>query len=89
MSKGAIITLGGVAALAAVLFTSTMNSQKAECFAVVTYQGRTDSATASADTKSEAERQARSTACGTISSGMDGRIACSNTPPVRVSCRQI
>lgn len=87
MSKGSLITLGAAVALGAVLYTSTVSSQKVECFAVVTYEGRTDSATASAADNHEAERQARSTACGTISSGMDGRIACSNTPPVRVNCR--
>ncbi len=89
MSKGSLITLGAAVVLGAVLYTSTVSSQKVECFAVVTYDGRTDSATASAADKGEAERQARTTACGTISSGMDGRIACSNTPPVRVNCRNL
>ena len=59
-----------------VLFTSTMTSQQAECTAVVTFRGATDSATASAATREEAETQARNTACGTISSGMNDRIAC-------------
>ena len=75
--------------MAVVLFTSTMTSQQAECTAVVTFRGATDSATASAATREEAETQARNTACGTISSGMNDRIACSRTPPDRVSCRTL
>jgi hypothetical protein len=89
VSKGSLITLGAAVLLGGVLLSSTLSSQKVECSAVVTYEGRTDSATASAADNHEAERQARTTACGTISSGMDGRIACSNTPPVRVSCRNL
>ena len=89
MSKGGMLTVGAALALGVALYTSTMSSQKVECFAVVTYEGRTDSATASAADRGEAERQARTTACGTISSGMDGRIACSNTPPARVRCREL
>lgn len=89
MSKGSLITLGGLAVLAAVLVTNTLSSQKVECSAVVTFQGRTDSAVASAASRGEAEQQARTTACGTISSGMNDRIACTNTPPVRVQCRDL
>lgn len=89
MSKGAIMTVVAAVALVAILLSTTLNSQKVECSAVVTYEGRTDSATASAADRTEAERQARTTACGTISSGMDGRIACSNTPPARVTCRDL
>ena len=89
MKKGGLLTVGVDVALGVALYTSTMSSQKVECFVVVTYQGRTDSATASAADRGEAERQARTTACGTISSGMDGRIACSNTPPARVRCRDL
>lgn len=89
MSKGGKLTAGAAVALAIALYASTMSSQKVECSAVVTYEGRTDSATTSAADRTEAERQARTTACGTISSGMDGRIACANTPPVRVRCRDL
>ena len=89
MKKGGWLTVGAAVVLGVALYTSTMSSQKVECFAVVTYEGRTDSATASAADRSEAERQARTTACGTISSGIDGRIACSNTPPARVRCRDL
>jgi hypothetical protein len=51
------------------------------------FDGRRDSATASGATESAAEQQARTTACATISSGMNDRIACGNRPPVRKDCR--
>ncbi len=89
MSKATLITVAAAVALGAVLYTGTMSSQKVECFVVVTYAGRTDSATASAADQGAAENQARTTACGTISSGMNDRIACSNTPPARVRCREL
>lgn len=71
------------------LLYSTLSSQKAECRVLVEYNGRRDSATASAASPEEAERQARTTACGTLAQGMDERIACDNTPPVTRHCRSL
>ena len=70
-----------------VLLYGTLASQAAECFVVVDFRGRIDSATASAATESEAARQAQTTACGTISFGMDESIACGNVQPVRRVCQ--
>lgn len=89
MSRRTLLTLAAIAVMVVVLYTSTMTSQRAECTAVVTFRGATDSATASAATRDEAETQARNTACGTISSGMTDRIACTGTPPARLSCRTL
>ena len=75
------------AGFAAFLLYSTMASQQVACSVVMEFDGRQDSATASGATESEAEQQARTTACATISSGMNDRIACGNRPPVRRDCR--
>ena len=53
------------------------------------FQGRSNQATASGATPDEAERQARTTACGPIAHGMDETIACTNRPPVRRECRTL
>lgn len=81
-----VALLAGVAFLAFLLY-GTVASQKVACSVVMEFDGRRDSATASAASESEAEQQARTTACATISSGMNDRIACGNRPPVRRDCR--
>lgn len=86
MSKGTLVTLIAAGGFAAFLMYGTLSSQAAECFVVVDFRGRIDSATASAATEEEAARQAQTTACGTISFGMDESIACGNVQPVRRVC---
>ena len=85
-SRNKILVILGVFAFAAFLLYGTLSSQKVACTAVVEFRGQTNEATASAETESAARQRAQDTACGTISSGMDDRIACSNTPPVRIAC---
>ena len=46
MSRRTLLTLAAIAVMVVVLYTSTMTSQRAECTAVVTFRGATDSATA-------------------------------------------
>jgi len=87
--RNVLITLAVVAAFVALLLVSTLRSQKAECRVVVEFRGARDSAVASAATEEEAEHQARTSACGPIAPGMDQSIACTNTPPVRRSCRTL
>lgn len=89
MSRRALVTLVAVLAFGGLLLWSTLSAQNAECFVVVTYDGATDSATASAASEALAEEQARTTACGTIAKGMNESIACANTPPVTRRCRTL
>lgn len=89
MKPASTIGVGGAIVLLLVLLLTTMSDQRAECRAVVQYQGNIDSAVASAATRPEAERRARETACGTLSSGMNDRIACANTPPASLTCRAL
>ncbi len=72
---------------AAFLLYGTLASQKVACSVVMEFGGRHDSATASAASDADAEQQARTTACATISSGMNDRIACAARSPVRRDCR--
>ncbi len=84
--RGKLLTVLAVLAFAAFLLYGTLSSQKVSCTAVMEFRGQRNEATASAETESAARQRAQDTACGTISSGMDDRIACSNTPPVRMAC---
>lgn len=87
--KGNLITLAVIVVLGAFLLYSTLSSQKYECAVDMDFRGRANSATASAATEEEATRQAVTTACGTISFGMDESIACGNTPPKKKVCRSL
>ncbi len=87
MSGRKVVALLAGLGFAAFLLYGTLASQKAACSVVMEFDGRRDSATASAASEAEAEQQARTTACATISSGMNDRIACAARQPVRRDCR--
>jgi len=87
MKRGTLITLVLAAAFAGLLLYSTLAAQNVECSACVTFNGTTNCATASAETETDALRQAVSTACGTLTQGMDESIRCAGLPPQRPQCR--
>jgi hypothetical protein len=87
--RGVLVTLALVLAFVALLLYGTVSGQKAECSVVVEFAGGRDSATASAASAEEAERQAMTTACGTLARGMNESIACGNRPPIRRQCRTL
>lgn len=87
--RSTLLTLAAFAAFAALLLYSTLSAQRAECTVSVAFRGQQNAATASGATAEEAERQARTAACGPIAPGMDATIACTNTPPVKRECRQL
>jgi hypothetical protein len=89
MRRSTLLTLLAAAAFAAFLFYTTLRSQRAECTVTVEFASRSNQATASGATPEEAERQARTTACGPVAHGMDETIACANRPPVRRECRTL
>lgn len=89
MRRSSVITLLAVVVFAAFLLYSTLTSQRAQCAVTVEYEGRSNSATASAGTEREAEQQARTTACGPIAAGMNETIACTNRRPVKRECRTL
>lgn len=87
MKRGTVIMLVLAAGFAALLLYSTLSAQNVECTACVTFNGQTNCATASAETDADALRQAVSTACGTLTAGMDESIRCAGSPPQRPQCR--
>lgn len=89
MKRSTIITIAVAAAFGAMLLYSTLTSQNVECTVTVEYNGRSNSATASGASESQAMQQAQTTACGPIISGMNESIACGKVVPVVKSCRSI
>jgi hypothetical protein len=87
MKKGTLVMILLALGFAGLLLYSTLSAQQAECTACVTFNGQTNCATASGETEAAATKQAVTTACGTISAGMDESIRCANTPPERPRCR--
>ena len=87
MQKSTIITIVLVAGFAAILLYSTLSAQQVECDACVTFNGKTNCATASGVDEAEALKTAVNTACGTISAGMAESIQCAGMPPERPRCR--
>lgn len=70
------------------LLWSTLAAQAAECHVCVSFAGRQNCATASADTPKEAARQSQTTACGILAQGMNDKIACDNVPPASTECHR-
>jgi hypothetical protein len=89
MKRSTIITIAVAVAFGAMLLYSTLNSQNVACNVTIEFNGRSNSATASGATESEALKQAQTTACGPISSGMNESIACGNAVPVAQSCKPL
>jgi hypothetical protein len=87
MKRGSIITLVAVIAFGALLLYNTLSAQKVECTVCVEYNGKRNCATASHSNEKDAAQSAQTTACGTISSGMNESIACGRTPPLSTQCK--
>ncbi len=89
MRRSTLVALLALAAFAALLLYNTLTSQRAECRVLVEYDGRRNGAVASGATAEDAEREARTAACGPIARGMNASIACSNAPPIEKECRTL
>lgn len=86
MKKSTLITVALILGFAGLLLYSTLAAQQVTCEACVTFNGRTNCASASGTDEAEALRTAVNTACGTISQGMDESIRCAGLPPERPRC---
>jgi hypothetical protein len=82
---GLWIVLIFAAAFAAIMYTSTRNLSAHRVEVCIEYQGRQACRTASAATREQARRTATDNACAQIASGMTDSIACTNTPPSKVT----
>jgi hypothetical protein len=89
MKRSTIITIAVALGFGAMLLYSTLNSQNVECTVTIEYNGRSNTATASGASESDALQQAQTTACGPIIAGMNESIACGKATPVAQSCRPL
>ena len=80
---GWIAALFGAAVLGYVVYSS-FRPHPFRCEVCMSFQGRRDCRTASADTKEDALRTAITNACAQISSGVTESSQCENTPPESV-----
>jgi hypothetical protein len=86
-NKRALIGVAIVIAFVGYLLWSTLAQQRAACRVCVAFKGRRNCATASAASTKEATRNAQTTACGILATGMDNAIACGNAVPEGVECK--
>ena len=70
----------GVLVIGAVALSS-FRTQPFRCRVCITFHGRTDCRSASAQTRQEAQRTATTMACAQISGGVTDSMQCENTPP--------
>jgi hypothetical protein len=88
-SRARAVTFLVLAAFVAFLLWTTLASQRVECSVRVEFAGQGNPGAASAATEADAEREAMTAACGPLTSSMNDRIACANTPPVVRHCRAL
>lgn len=81
MSKPVIAGIIFVVIVLAVLLYSSLNLAKFRVEVCMTFNGRTDCRTASADTEEHALRTATANACGLIASGVTDSLACEHSQP--------
>jgi hypothetical protein len=89
MKRSTIVTLLAAVAFGALLLYSTLSSQRVECTVTIDFNGRSNTATASGANEAEATKQAQTTACGPVASGMNESIACGNIVPAKKVCRTL
>jgi hypothetical protein len=87
VKRSTLITIVVVAVFGALLFYSTLSAQREECEVCVTFNGRSNCASATGATDAEAARSAQTTACGPIAQGMAESINCGDLIPSRKTCR--
>jgi hypothetical protein len=63
------------------LVISSFRTQPFRCEVCITFKGRHDCRTGTAQTRMEAQRTAATTACAQLSSGIIESNQCENTPP--------
>jgi hypothetical protein len=86
VAKIAIITLAVAAVVAGLLVYSMLQQTRVSCEVCITFRGATQCRTALGPTRENAVETATNNACAFLASGMTDSVACSNTPPQRVTC---
>lgn len=88
-TRSALLTLAVLAALGAWVVYVSLSQVRWQCEVVHAFQGGEARRTGASATREEAIRSAVSSACGVLASGMAESIACDNTAPRQVDCRQM
>jgi hypothetical protein len=86
--KAKILAALGFALLLGYMIYSSMTLTAVSCEVCIEFQGRTECRSAGGTHREEAQRSATDLACTFLASGRTDSIACSNTPPVKVTCRE-
>jgi hypothetical protein len=81
-----LLTIGGLLALAGILWWFTVAAQQVTCEVCMEFGGGRRCATAAAETRAEAIHGARSVACGVLASGVRDSFACAAAQPASQSC---
>ncbi len=84
-NKGVWIVLIFGLAFLAIMYTSTRNLSAHRVEVCIEFNGHQSCRTASGATREAAKRTATDNACALIASGMSDSIACTNTPPAKVT----
>jgi hypothetical protein len=80
------IAAGLVAALAVMIYLSVAGN-RVSCQVCVEFGGRTECRRASAESVEEAQAAAANTACYLLTGGIADGLACRNTQPKSIECR--
>ncbi|MDJ0864480.1 MAG: hypothetical protein QNK03_00130 [Myxococcota bacterium] len=83
-----VLTVLGLAAAGAVLWSALASLARFECEACVEFEGRPACRTAAAATREEAERSAITTACAVVTNGVTATLQCHATPPRSLRCSE-
>ena len=84
-NKGVWIVVIFLAAFLAIMYTSTQGLKAHRVEVCMEFQGQSVCRTASGSTREHAQRTATDNACALIASGMTDSIACTNTPPKKIT----
>jgi len=86
MSKGAIIAIVFVVAVAGLIWASLRGVNEVTCEVCITYNEETACRTGKGRTKEDAIDVATRSACAVLSSGMTESMKCERTTPTSQSC---
>jgi hypothetical protein len=80
------ISLLGLAAIAAVVVTTSLDVGTVRCEVCIAFHGRESCRAVDGATEEEARQAAVTNACALLASGVTDSMACERTTPTRESC---
>jgi hypothetical protein len=86
--KWTVLAAVGFALFVVYIVYSSMQVAQVACEVCITFRGQTECRSAAGADAAEAQRTATDVACTLMTSGMTDSIACGNTPPSRLMCKE-